>query len=136
MVVMSFILLVLLFSLGAVALIFIHRGLPGSAKDIGWKMSGVWSNPNNLHVLLHSNGRHMRGHVVTTVAENGLHADSALVIKELSVKPLWRWSEGTYVEPVTRREHPVRLRLSGTRTISVKFVDEAKTEQWKLIDPL
>jgi hypothetical protein len=133
---MGFILLFLLFSLSAVSLIFIHRGLPGSAKDIGWKMSGVWCNPNNLHVLLHSNGRFMRGHVVTTVYENGLHADSALVIKELAVKPLWRWSEGTYVEPVTRREHPVKMRLSGTRTIFIKFLDEQKTEEWKLIDPL
>ena len=98
-------------------------------------MSGVWSNPTNQHVLLHANGGIMRGHIVSTGDET-IHADSSLVIKELAVRPLWRWSAGTFVEPVSRREHPVLVRLSGTRTISVKFLDEKKVEQWKLIDPL
>lgn len=132
---MSFIFVFLLFSLSAVALIFIHRGLPGSSKDIGWKMSGVWSNPSNLHVLLHANRGVMRGHIVSTGNET-IHADSSLVIKELEVRPLWRWSSGTFVEPVSRREHPVQVRLSGMRTISVKFLDDKKIEEWKLIDPL
>ena len=132
---MSFIFLILLFSLSAVALIFIHRGFPGSSKNIGWKMSGVWCNPNNLHVQLNANGGIMRGYIVSTANET-IHADSSLVIKELAVKPWWQWSTGTFVEPVSRQEHPVMLRLSGLRTISVKFLKEKKTEQWKLIDPL
>jgi hypothetical protein len=131
---MSAIVLVLLFSIGVVTLIFVHRGLPGSARDIGWKMSGVWSNPRNLRVMLHSTGGMLRGHVVSPGAHD--HPDGALVIKELHVRPLWRWSDGTFVEPGSRQEHHVRLRLKGTRTISVKFLPENKTEEWKLIDPM
>jgi hypothetical protein len=133
---MSFIFLFLLFSLIAVAIIFIHRGLPGSSKDIGWKMSGVWSNPRNLHVLLHANGGIMRGHIVSSADKSITQADSSLVIKELAVKPLWQWSDGTYVEPVSRQEHPVKLRLTGTRKICVKFLDNKTVEEWRLIDPL
>src|SRR5262245_56961313 len=96
---MSFIFLFLLFSMSAVALICIHRGLPGSSRDIGWKMSGVWSNPNNLHVLLHAQGGFMRGHIVSTTEDYDKQPESSLVIKELAVRPLWQWSDGTYVEP-------------------------------------
>ena len=131
---MSLIFLILLFSLGVVALIFIHRGFPGSARDIGWKMSGVWTNPKNLRVLLHSNGAMLRGHIVTPGAHD--HPDGALVIKELHVRPLWQWSDGTFVEPGSREEHHVRLRLKGAKTISVKFLPENKMEEWKLIDPM
>jgi hypothetical protein len=133
---MSVILLILLFSTSAVALIFIHRGLPGSARDMGWKMSGVWSNPRNLHVLLHANGARMRGHVVSSQADYEAQSENSLVIKELSIKPLWQWSDGTFVEPISRLEHRVRLRLTGSRTLRVKFLEDHKTEEWKLIDPL
>jgi hypothetical protein len=133
---MSFIFVILLFSLSAVALIFIHRGLPGSARDMGWKMSGVWSNPSNLHVLLHANGARMRGHIVSSLKDNDTLADSSLVVKELAVRPLWQWSDGTFVEPGSREEHRVRIRLTGSRTLRVKFPDDQKTEEWKLIDPM
>jgi hypothetical protein len=133
---MSFLLLIMLFSLSAVALIFIHRGLPGSARDMGWKMSGVWSDPKNLHVLLHANGARMRGHVVSSLNDLDAQSENSLVIKELSIKPLWQWSDGTFVEPISRLEHRVRLRLTGSRTLRVKFLEEHKTEEWKLIDPL
>ena len=131
---MDGIFLILLFSFGAVALIFFYRGLPGSARDIGWKMSGVWSNPSNLHVLLHNKGCMLRGHIVSP--GNPVDASGALVIKELEVKPLWRWSDGTYVEPGSKEEHAVQLRLKSSRTLSVKFLPENKTEEWKLVDPL
>jgi len=131
---MNLIFLILLFSFGAVALIFFYRALPGSARDIGWKMSGIWSNPGNLHVLLHNNGCMLRGHLVSpgTSAEAG----GTLVIKELEVKPLWRWSAGTYVEPGSKEEHAVKLRLKSSTTLSVRFLSEDKTEEWKLIDPM
>jgi hypothetical protein len=133
---MSFIFLILLFSTSAVALIFIHRGLPGSARDMGWKMSGVWSNPRNLHVLLHANGARMRGHVVSSIKDEA-ESENSLVIKELAVKPLWQWSDATFVEPGSRLEHRVRVRLEvWRRTLCVKFPENKKAEEWKLIDPL
>jgi len=132
---MSFIFLILAFSMSAVGVIFFYRGLPGSARDIGWKMSGVWSNPSNLHVLLHNNGSMLRGHIVST-GKSADEANGTLVIKELEVKPLWRWSEGTYVVPGSKEEQAVRLRLKGSRTLSVMFLPENKTEEWKLIDPM
>jgi hypothetical protein len=133
---MNFIFVILFFSMGAVVLIFIHRGLPGSAKDIGWKMSGVWSNPRNLHVLLHANGCLMRGHIVSSHHDIDNRSDSSLVIKELTVKPLWQWSDGTFVEPGSGAEHHVRVRLKGAHTLSVKFPENQKIEEWKLIDPM
>lgn len=131
---MSFILAVLTISLCIVAMIFAYRGVPGSARDIGWKMSGVWCNPDNLHVLLHSNGNLLRGHIVENVDDD--RADGALVIKELEVKPLWRWSDGTFVAPGSREEHAVQLRLKGARTLKVKFLSENKMEEWRLVDPM
>jgi hypothetical protein len=132
---MSFIFVILLFSIGVVALIFFYRGLPGSSRDIGWKMSGVWSNPNNLHVMLHSQGCLLKGHVVKSEKLND-QREGVLVIKELEVKPLWRWSDGTFVEPGSQEEHHIRLRLKGARTLSVQFLPENKTEEWKLVDPM
>lgn len=132
---MSFIFLILLFSIGVASMIFFYRGLPGSSRDIGWKMSGVWCNPDNVHVMLHSQGSLLRGHVVSS-AKFGDQPDGALVIKELEVKPLWRWSDGTFVQPGSREEHHVRLRLKGSRTLSVQFLRENKMEEWKLIDPM
>jgi hypothetical protein len=132
--VMSFIFLILFFSFGAVALIFIYRGFPGSSRDMGWKMSGIWCNPNNLHVMLHCNQGRLKGHVVSSATDD--RRDANLIIKELEVQPLWQWSDGTYVVPGSHEEHHVRLRLKGSRTLAVKFIPENKTEEWKLVDPL
>lgn len=78
----------------------------------------------------------MRGHIVSSSADYDKQSESSLVIKELAVRPLWQWSDGTYVEPGSGELHRVRLRLKGSRTLSVKFLEEQKTEEWKLIDPM
>jgi hypothetical protein len=132
---MTVIFLSFLFSAGIVALIFIHRGLPGSSRDIGWKMTGIWRNPKNLDVMLHTQGNQMRGHLVVPGSNND-QPDGALVIRELEVKPLWRWSDGTYLKPGSREEFHVRIKLKSSRKLSVQFIEEKKMEEWRLIDSL
>ena len=78
----------------------------------------------------------MRGHVVSSQNDLDAQSENSLVIKELSINPLWQWSDGTFVEPGSREEHRVRIRLTGSRTLRVTFPDDQKTEVWKLIDPM
>lgn len=135
---MSLVIVIFCIASLSVMFIFIHRGFPGSAKDIGWKMSGVWSNhKHNLHVLLHNSNEQLRGHVVWSDAlEHQRSVEGALVIKGIEIKPFWQWSTGTYVEPISNKERPVRLRLKGNKKLSVQFSPNVKAEEWRLIDPM
>src|SRR5689334_12410888 len=118
----------------ALTLTFLHRGFPGSVKDLGWKMSGTWTNPSrDLQIMMYSNGALLRGHVVSYNNEQAL---GLLVIKELTIQPFGLWSTGTFVEPVTRTEKNVKLRLKNREVLSVQFPDAAKVEEWKLVRAL
>mgnify|MGYP001604593463 CR=1 FL=1 len=122
-----------------------YRGFPGSIQYIGWKISGIWENgPQTIQVLIHNNGPMVRGHVVWAneddLAERGKIIGS-LILKEVKLKPFWRWSNGTYIDPVTNREFPLRIRLKNNKSLTVHFYENAGgevliKEEWQLVNPL
>lgn len=124
---------ILLVPVIALILTFLHRGFPGSVKDLGWKMSGTWTNPSrDLQIMMYSTGPALRGHVVG-VNGAGDKALGMLVIKEMTIQPFGLWSSGTFVEPVTRNETSVKLRLKNREVLAVQFPEKPTAEEWKLV---
>ena len=112
-------------------MIFLHRGFPGSVKDLGWKMSGTWTNPTqDLQIMMYSTGPVLRGHVV---GYNNEQALGLLVIKEMTIQPFGLWSSGTFIEPGTRAEKNVRLRLKHKGVLSIKFAEQQSAQEWRLV---
>ena len=132
----------------ALALLYVlyhYRGFPGSIQHVGWKISGIWENDSRtMQVLIHNNGSMVRGHVVWADEDEQTEKGKlvgALIIKEVKLKSFWRWSNGTYVDPVTNQEFPLRLRLRNNKSLSVHFFEKASgeiliKEEWQLVNPL
>jgi hypothetical protein len=139
MLITAFVALTLLLAL------FNYRGFPGSIQHVGWKISGIWENGSRtIQVLIHNNGSIVRGHVVWANEDDQLEKGKlvgALVLKEVKLKSFWRWSKGTYIDPVTNQEFPLRLRLRNSKNLSVHFFENTGgevliKEEWQLVNPL
>jgi|GEM_PF-2539133 len=125
--------------------VFTYRGFPGSVQYAGWKISGIWENGSRtLQVLIHNNGPMLRGHVVWVNENDQIEKDKivgALILKEVKLKSFGRWSNGTYIDPVTNKEFPLRLRLRNGKILSVHFFENTGgevliKEEWQLVNPL
>ena len=118
---------------------------PGSIQYVGWKISGIWENDSRtIQVLIHNNGPMVRGHVVWAnedeQTEKGKLVGS-LILKEVKLRSFWRWSNGTYVDPVTNKEFPLRLRLRNNKSLTIHFFENADgevliKEEWQLVNSL
>jgi hypothetical protein len=125
--------------------VFNYRGFPGSIQHIGWKISGVWENDaQTIQVLIHNNGPMVRGHVVWASEDDQQEKGKlvgSLIIKEVVLKSFWRWSNGTYIDPVTHKEFPLRIRMRSDKSLSIHFFENTggevlMKEEWQLINPL
>lgn len=125
--------------------LFTYRGFPGSVQYAGWKISGVWENDSRtIQVLIHNNGPILRGHVVWCNEDDQIEKGKivgALILKEVKLKSFWRWSSGTYIDPITNKEFPLRLRLRNNKSLSVHFFENTGgevllKEEWQLLNPL
>jgi len=126
-------------------ILFQYLGFPGSIQYVGWKISGIWKNGSGtFQVLIHNNGPIVRGHVVWANENDQTEKRKligALVLKEVQLKPFWRWSKGTYIDPITNQEFPLRLRLRNNKNLSVHFFESLNgevliKEEWELVNPL
>lgn len=86
----------------------------------------------------------LRGHVVWVNENDQIEKDKivgALILKEVKLKSFGRWSNGTYIDPVTNKEFPLRLRLRNGKILSVHFFENTGgevliKEEWQLVNPL
>lgn len=116
--------------------LLVHRGFPGSVKDIGWKMSGTWATGDRtFHVMMHASRDILRGHIVWARDRWNSGKLGQLVLKEMHIKPFGMWSAGTFIEPSTGKEYPVQMRLGRRKALLVDF-GEGHQEEWKLIRSL
>ena len=125
--------------------LFNYRGFPGSIRYLGWKISGIWENePGSFQVLIHNNDSVLRGHVVWADEDDQLEKGKMiglLILKEVKLKSFGRWSNGTYIDPLTKKEFPLRMRLRSNKSLSVQFFECTNgevliKEEWKLVNPL
>ena len=126
-------------------ILFQYLGFPGSIQYVGWKISGIWKNGSGtFQVLIHNIGPDVRGHVVWA-NEDDQHEKGkligALVLKEVELKSFWRWSKGTYIDPLTNQEFPLRLKLRNNKSLRVHFFESIHgevllKEEWQLVNPL
>ena len=119
--------------------------LPGSVQSAGWKISGIWENGSRtIQVLIYNSGPQVRGHVVWANEDDQIEKGKlvgALILKEVKLKSFWRWSNGTYIDPVTNKEFPLRLRLRNNKSLSLHFFENTGgdvliKEEWQLVNPL
>ena len=124
--------------------IFNYR-FPGSIQYVGWKISGIWENDSHtIHVLIHNQGPMVRGHVVWANEDDRAQKGKmigSLILKEVKLRSFWRWSDGTYICPMTNKEFPLRLRLRNNKSLSVHFFVNTGgeiliKEEWQLVNPL
>lgn len=126
-------------------ILFNYRGFPGSVQHVGWKISGIWENgAGTIQVLIQNSGNIVCGHVVWADEDDQIGKGKlvgSLILKEVTLKSLWRWSNGIFIDPVTKKEFPLRFRLSKNKILSVHFFeyrggDVLLKEEWQLVSPL
>jgi hypothetical protein len=134
--------------IGTTALLYVlinYRGFPGSVEHVGWKISGIWENDaRTIQVLIHNTGSMARGHVVWADEDDQNEKGKlvgSLILKEVKLKSFGRWSSGVYIDPLTHREFPLRLRLRSNKSLSVHFFENVGgevlvKEEWQLVNPL
>jgi len=131
----------LIFIVGLLAVVFLVTiGLPGAPHYMAWKLSGIWTNQSDtLQIMIHEQDTFLLGHIVSAqVSQN--HDQlvvGKMVFDNVKLKSAWKWSEGKYMDPFSRKQFDFKIKLKDSKTLFVCFLENnqiVKSEQWKLID--
>jgi len=119
----------------AVVIVLFMRYQYGVA-DMETKITGIWSNRDDtMRVLIYNLNSRVQGEVVWTDSANEKLLGST-IIRDMHLT-FFGWSKGTYIDPQTRDQFQMKLRLKNKGKLDLKLMeckDRADcVQRWKLV---
>jgi Uncharacterized protein conserved in bacteria (DUF2147) len=100
------------------------------------QITGIWStNDDRTRILIYYLNSRLQGEIVW-ISEQDDKLLGATVIQNMSLR-CYGWSNGTYIDPVTRTQSDFRLKLRNKGRLCLRFFNRSghllKQENWKLV---
>jgi hypothetical protein len=115
-------------------LVFMFLRFHFGVSDLESKITGIWSNKDDsMRILIYNIDSVVQGEVVWTDNNNDKILGTT-IIRNMHLT-FFGWSKGTYIDPHTREQVGLKLKLKSTEKLCLQFMDNSKmdSQHWKLV---